>query len=57
LTALRIEAPSFVAGVIVGFAAAPIVGYMRPWSYERIFRYCFRRRWKVREVAILCAFT
>lgn len=52
MTLLRIEAPHFVAGVIIGLAAAPIVGYMREWDYERIVRYCFRRRWSVREVPL-----
>lgn len=56
MRAIQITAPHFVAAVIVGIAAAPIVGYMRPWSHDRIVRYCRRKRWRVEEVEIRCEY-
>jgi hypothetical protein len=47
---LRITAPHFVAGVVLGKAAAPIVSYMRSWTPERIKEYCKARGWQVEEV-------
>lgn len=47
---LRITAPHFVAGVVPGKAAAPIVSYMRSWTPERIKEYCKARGWQVEEV-------
>lgn len=52
MRAVRISAPHFCAGVIVGIAAAPIVSYMRTWSHDRIVRYCFRKRWRVHDVEV-----
>ena len=52
MRAVRIVAPHFTAGVIVGIAAAPIVHYMRRWSHAQIVAYCFRKRWRVRDVEI-----
>lgn len=43
---IRIVAPWFVAGVIIGIRAAPIIGYMCGWSREEIIAYCKKRRWK-----------
>lgn len=42
---MRIVAPHFVAGVVVGEVAAPIVNYMRAWSPERIEGYCQKKGW------------
>jgi hypothetical protein len=42
---IRISAPSFTAGVVVGRRAAPIVGYMARWPLSRIVRYCRERGW------------
>jgi hypothetical protein len=53
---VRIEAPHFTAGVIVGIAAAPIVGYMRTWTIGKIVRYCTRKGWRVMEVGAVCEF-
>jgi len=53
---VRIEGPGFVAGVIVGIAAAPIVGFMRTWDHARIVRYCFRKRWRVSDVPLLVTY-
>lgn len=47
---IRILAPHFVAGVIVGQRAAPILGYMARWSPERIARYCQSKGWQVERV-------
>jgi hypothetical protein len=44
---LRIEAPHFVAGVIVGERAAPIIAFMRTWTETRIRWYCARKGWTV----------
>lgn len=43
---VRIEAPHFVAGVVPGVAAAPIVRYIRAWSPARIRAYCHRQKWR-----------
>lgn len=42
---VRITAPHFCAGVVVGERAAPIVQYMREWTLERIQSYCQRKGW------------
>lgn len=47
---LRIVAPYFVAGIVVGERAAPIIKYMVPWTLEQIGAYCAKKRWTV-EVA------
>ena len=47
---LRIVAPHFVAGVVPGERAAPIVHYMAAWSVWRIAEYCTARRWQVEIV-------
>lgn len=43
---VRITSPYFVAGVVVGFRAAPIVAYMKAWNLPRIAAYCKRKGWK-----------
>lgn len=52
MRAVRIVAPHFTAGVIIGIAAAPIVSYMRAWPIERIVAYCFSKRWRVYDVTV-----
>jgi hypothetical protein len=47
---LRINSQYFVAGVVVGGRAAPIIKYMSAWSEEQIRAYCQRKGWKVEEV-------
>lgn len=47
---IRIIAPHFVAGVIVGERAAPIVAYMVRWAEARIRSYCAGKRWTVEVV-------
>ena len=44
-TLVRIVSSWFVAGVVVGVRAAPIVKYMRNWSLVRIMQYCETRGW------------
>ena len=44
---VRILAPHFVAGVILGERAAPIVAYRRTWSLEQIAKHCRARRWQM----------
>ena len=44
---LRIVSPYFVAGVIVGEDAAPIIAYMARWPEAQIVAYCRRKRWTV----------
>jgi len=46
---LRIVAPHFVAGVVVGERAAPIIRYMKHWSEVSIREYCERKKWVVGE--------
>lgn len=48
---LRIIAPHFVAGVVPGKAAAPIVRYMRGWSYDKIYCYCQQKGWTCEVVS------
>lgn len=49
ITFLRIEAPHFVAGIILknnrAIRTAPIVKYMVGWNYDRIRKYCKRKGW------------
>lgn len=42
---LRIVSPFFVAGLIVGERAAPIISYMKSWSAARVEDYCRKRGW------------
>ncbi len=49
VTLIRISAPHFVAAVVVGQRAAPIVGYMKRWDRDMIVAYCSRRGWAVEE--------
>lgn len=51
-TLLRITAPHFVAGVVVGERAAPIIGYMRRWAEDKIVAYCADRGWTVEVLRI-----
>lgn len=45
----RISAPYFCAGLVlendVVVRAAPILGYMRGWSLERVSHYAKSKRW------------
>lgn len=51
---IRIVSPFFVAGVIlcdsIATEVAPIVGYMRGWTREKIETYSHRRGWTVERV-------
>lgn len=47
---LRIVSHWFVAGVVVGYRAAPIIKYMGTWSRRRIEAYCQQRGWECEEV-------
>jgi hypothetical protein len=42
---IMVTAPHFVAGVIVGKRAAPIIRYMKYWSEEKIAEYCAMKGW------------
>lgn len=47
---IRIEAPHFTAGVVLGqgmfvIKAPPIVKYMVGWDYHRVMGYCRRKGW------------
>lgn len=48
---LRIEAPHFVAGVVVRdhrvAKSAPIVKYMRGWPQSKVLSYCASKGWRV----------
>jgi hypothetical protein len=43
---IRVVAPWFVAGVVIGERAAPIIRYMKSWSKDRITAYCKKRNWQ-----------
>jgi len=47
---VRVTSPHFVAGVIVGQRAAPIVRYMKEWPRERIERYCRTKNWRCETI-------
>jgi hypothetical protein len=48
---IRITAPHFVAGVdLVTQRSAPIVSFMRTWTWPRIMRYCQSKGWKAERV-------
>lgn len=47
---LRIVAPHFVAGIVRGGAAAPIIAYMKGWTLAQIEDYCKRKGWKVERI-------
>ena len=42
---VRITAPHFVAGLIVGHEAAPILKYMKAWELVKIRDYCKHKGW------------
>lgn len=44
---LRIVAPHFVAGIVRGGRAAPIIAYMKGWTLREIQAYCGKKRWAV----------
>lgn len=44
---IRIVAPHFVAGLVIGGPCAPIIRYMQGWSVDRIKAYCASKRWTV----------
>lgn len=44
---LRIIAPHFVAGIVRGGAAAPIIKYMKGWTLAQIKSYCAKKNWKI----------
>ncbi len=46
---LRIVAPHFVAGIVRGGAVAPIISYMKGWTFRQIMDYCTRKGWKVEK--------
>jgi len=47
---VRITAPHFCAGLVIGKCAAPIIRYMRDWPIERVRRYCAARGWRIEVV-------
>jgi len=47
---IRIVAPHFVAGVVVGERAAPIIRYMTQWTAEQIELYCRSKRWRCETI-------
>jgi hypothetical protein len=47
---LRIVAPHFVAGIVRGGLCAPIIRYMRGWTYRQIAEYCQRKGWQVEKL-------
>lgn len=52
---LRIIAPHFAAGIVLGNdlsarPCAPIIKYMRGWSFAAIKIYCAKKRWTLEVV-------
>lgn len=50
----QIKAPHFTAGLVLWddkvIEAAPIIGYMKRWSRERVRDYCIVKNWRVMVV-------
>lgn len=53
----QIVAPHFVAGIVLGRApdhigvqAAPIIRYMKGWTFNKIHDYCGRKGWRMQVV-------
>lgn len=49
-TLVRITAPHFCAGLVVGDYYAPVIAYMRGWDIGRITTYCHWKGWRVEVV-------
>lgn len=47
---IRITSSYFVAGVVPGERAAPIIKYMQEWTPVRIREYCKKKGWVYEEV-------
>jgi len=47
---VRITAPHFCAGVVIGGEVAPILRYMRGWPLQRVLEYCRRKGWRVQVI-------
>jgi len=51
MTAIRIVGPNFVAGLVIEadrvIRVAPILGYMRGWTTERVSALAQRRGWTI----------
>lgn len=47
---VRVTAPSFVAGLILGQRAAPVIRYMREWTLDEVFTYARVRGWRVEVI-------
>lgn len=47
---IRISSSYFVAGVVVGERAAPIIKYMSNWDEYDIARYCKKKNWKCEKI-------
>jgi hypothetical protein len=51
---IRISAPHFVAGYDMTTGnIAPIIKYMKGWSYDRILNYCNSKGWELQWLTIL----
>lgn len=48
---IRIVAPHFVAGAVRGGPIAPIIRYMKGWSFKQIQAYCDKKGWTVEVVS------
>ncbi len=42
---IRVVAPHFVAGIVRGGRCAPIIAYMKGWTWPQIRAYCARKGW------------
>lgn len=47
---LRVSSPYFVAGIVPGEVAAPILGYMMDWDEASIRFYCDQQGWDIEDV-------
>ena len=47
---VRVCAPSFVAGLILGQRAAPVIRYMHDWTLDQVFAYARERGWRVEVI-------
>lgn len=44
---IRITSNYFCAGLILGERAAPIISYMKNWSFDEILNYCNKKKWLI----------
>lgn len=49
---IRITSPYFCAGLVLNERTAPILHYMKNWSFEQIQEYCVNKNWQMEWLKI-----